>query len=147
MGIAGKAYAFAKAKHEGHFRRDGVTPYFNHCIAVADLCENQMEAAVAYCHDLVEDGRATLDEVRAELGGELAEYVEVLTHGKEELYFDYIQRIMDFSKREYGLFRQDLLPMRVKLADIVANLSDKPTKNQVVKYNKVLKIFAGVRHD
>jgi hypothetical protein len=120
-------YKFAEQRHEGQFRRDGITPYFMHCIKVASLVESDMQKAVSYCHDLIEDGRATYEELR-ELDEGLAMFVLQLTHKEGQDYFKYIGSINGLAKI-------------VKIADIVANLSDSPSEKQIQKYYDALIIL------
>jgi (p)ppGpp synthase/HD superfamily hydrolase len=126
---------FAKQKHEGQFRRDGVTPYFTHCEKVASLVDSEFEKSLAYCHDLIEDKRCNIRELKDAFNDiELVDCVLNLTKNNEETYEQYIKRI---SIEHYII-------KRVKIADIVANLSDNPTTAQVEKYNKALKILVGI---
>jgi guanosine-3',5'-bis(diphosphate) 3'-pyrophosphohydrolase len=63
-----KARNFAKMKHEGKFRAQGV-PIFTHLEAVSRiLCEefripDDEKVAVGYLHDTVEDTKTTLEEL------------------------------------------------------------------------------------
>jgi len=134
MTVLEKAYTFAKEKHEGQFRRDGVTPYFTHCEKVASLVDTDLEKAVAYCHDLLEDGRATQQEIADEVDSIVALYVVKLSHKKDINYFEYIKHIQSTNDNI----------KKIKIADIVANLSDNPTQKQIEKYNKALRILANV---
>ncbi len=136
MTLAEKACEFARARHEGQFRRDGVTPYFTHCEKVASLLDDETEKAVAYCHDLIEDGRASYEEVEQELGPMVAQNVLRLTHEKSD---DYISYILRFRDPDYKLARA------VKIADMVSNLSDNPTEKQIIKYHQALRILTALQ--
>lgn len=41
--------------HKDQFRRDGVTPYSQHPIAVAELLSTDDEQVLGYLHDIIED--------------------------------------------------------------------------------------------
>lgn len=151
MTLVERAYNFAKEKHEGQFRRDGITPYFEHCKKVASLVKYDEEKIVAYCHDLLEDKRCTEKELRAVLDNNAVYYLTgpynttytnmilELTHNDNENYYDYIKRICcDYEIRE--------LVIRVKIADIVSNLSDNPTQKQIEKYNTALNILTNTHY-
>lgn len=140
---------FARKKHDGQFRFDGITPYFNHVERVANSLKKYEPALffVAALHDVIEDGRATEKEVNdfAEYiyqkyrfysfnVSEIREALQQLNHNKSVDYFEYIRAIND----RYGYARI------VKIADILDNLSDSPSPNQVKKYAKALKILLGV---
>jgi len=125
---------FAEERHSGQFRRDGVTPYFTHCEKVAALLDEPIQKAIAYCHDLVEQKVATLDEISEKFKEtDLTRGVEILTlhHGDE--YLAYIERIASSITQN----------MRVKIADIVANLSENPTQDKIPLYYKAIIILMG----
>jgi (p)ppGpp synthase/HD superfamily hydrolase len=139
--IVEKARAFATERHAGQFRRDGVTPYITHCEKVASLVESDLEKSVAYCHDLIEDGKATPNDISGNVNAHVAVCCAHLTHKKDETYEKYINRIWgDFNRADSDFY----VIIRVKIADIVANLSDSPSPKQIEKYNKALRILAGV---
>jgi (p)ppGpp synthase/HD superfamily hydrolase len=137
-----KARLFSRTRHHGQFRRDGITPYFVHPEKVASLVESDFEKAVAFCHDLIENKRAIYEELTYELEMGVDLCVDVLTRRENESYERYILRIVAFAKQAHKDYRETVI--RVKIADIVANLSDSPTEKQVVKYFNALKILAGV---
>lgn len=123
-------YTFAKLKHTGQYRRDGKTPYFTHCEKVASLLESDFEKCVAYCHDLLEDYRCTADELN-KYSPELLLLVRDMTKPEGIDYLTYIKYLPNRAKK-------------IKIADIVANLSDSPSQKQIEKYNKALRILANV---
>jgi (p)ppGpp synthase/HD superfamily hydrolase len=138
-----KAKDFAQLVHINHFRRDGVTPYFNHLEAVVDnleilLGDRKAEFKIEYdsmicaawLHDSVEDERTTIDIIHKEFGTEVANYVMNLTHEDGELYIEYIQHLAsNYTCR------------LIKVADILSNLSDSPTQHQIIKYTNALKLL------
>lgn len=151
LSLVEKARLFARTRHHGQFRRDNKNsfadqygacelkvPYFTHCEKVASLVDTDFEKAVAFCHDLIEDGKATEDELIENVSHNVHDVVSNLTHYKHEPYDEYIK---DIQTRVYS---HDSVVVRVKIADIVANLSDSPTQRQIEKYNKALRILAGV---
>ncbi len=74
------------------------------------------EIGAAWLHDSVEDGKITMEELRAKVPAEVADLVEVLTRRKgEETYREYIRRVAKTP---------DAIP--IKLADIRHNLD--PTR-------------------
>lgn len=123
---------FAQKMHAGQFRRDGKTPYFSgHVAKVAALGQNNDEKIVGFCHDLLEDTEATIEDLQA-LGctKEQIKAVELLTKKKGVDYLDYI-----------GKIKQNPLARAVKINDINCNLADDPTDKQKEKYGKVLEIL------
>lgn len=134
-----KARDFAKNVHTGHFRRDGVTPYFTHLELVASNVESMLLednvlyseiVSAAWLHDSVEDGRTTLDVIEMEFGKIVSFLVERLTHREDMDYDEYIYLALQTESTRL-----------IKIADILANLSDSPTNKQVKKYTKALLIL------
>jgi len=121
-------YKFAKEKTEWQFRRDGVTPYFNHPEAVAKLLDSLDDKAIAYCHDLLEDNRCEHEELSNVVWQDIYEKILSLTKTKGLPYQDYINKIPRWL-------------IHIKIADIVTNLSDDPTPKQSEKYYKALCSF------
>lgn len=140
-----KAKAFAQEIHKGHFRRDGVTPYFSHLEAVVKNCNDLLNLnfsaglyignnddiiSAAWLHDSVEDGKTNLQDIETNFGVGVRILIQLLTHNKGEDYFDYIRRANKFADSRM-----------IKIADVLANLADSPTQKQLVKYTEALKIL------
>ena len=134
MTLVEKARVFAREAHKGQFRRDGITPYFNHCEKVASLVDTDLEKSIAYCHDLLEDLRCSYEDLADNVSEEVASICNILDK-KDLSYFEYIK-----IQKNSGLS----ITIKIKIADIVANLSDNPSEKQVLKYNKALRILTGV---
>jgi len=126
-----KAKQFATEKHKTQFRRDGVTPYIVHPEKVASLLYSNCDKTIAWLHDTIEDTETTYEEIEQMFGLGIAHSVLGLTHKKGETYFNYIRRI-----------RNDNDVIAIKIADIVANLTDKPSEKQIKKYTTALNILA-----
>jgi guanosine-3',5'-bis(diphosphate) 3'-pyrophosphohydrolase len=82
--LIGKALEMAEAAHAGQTRNgSGGMAYIHHPIAVAELLAEHgfAEAAVAAAllHDVVEDSAASVEDVEARFGPEVAGLVEALT--------------------------------------------------------------------
>lgn len=125
----------SRQAHQGQYRFDGVTPYFTHVEGVAlsfSLAEEGSGLrAVAYLHDIIEDTPMT---AQALLGLGIApwvvEAVVAITKVDGEDYFVYLTRV-----------KANDMARKVKIADILNNLSDSPSRNQVKKYAKALKFL------
>jgi len=136
MNLIKKAFEFASKIHTNEFRRDGITPYITHVQKVADIAASRWGGediiTVAFCHDCLESG-ATLEELENdEFSEELVKAVQLLTLDKNIPYHENIQKIKDSG---------NLLAIRVKIADNLANLADSPTDKQILKYAKSLQIL------
>ena len=122
----------ADEAHYGQFRRDGVTPYFNHISRVVNRLDSQNESdevlAAAALHDTLEDSEITGDFlIKSGIPESVVSVVEILTHKKGESYFWYIDRIAE-----------NPIARKVKIADILDNLSGSPTERQIIKYARAL---------
>ena len=119
--------------HAGQFRRDGKTPYFEHPKRVVQLVEGDLELqAVAWLHDVLEDTEWTsADLFKYGVTFSVVQSVELLTRGKDVSYSDYLT----WLKGNYSA-------TRVKIADMVANLTDNPSEKQVVKYTRALQFLS-----
>ncbi len=137
------AYEIAWKAHTDQFRRDGVTPYITHIHKVMARVDdtNLVDMAVAILHDTHENDCANclsveaLDTGLAAFGMEGVEVVDgVVTLSKKrgETYEAFIERI---KEHRYGRW------IDVKIADILANLSDEPSRKQLIKYSKALLVL------
>lgn len=133
--MARAAYELASKWHHGQTRRDKVTPYICHIHEVMRRVDwsNEEDLAVAAAHDLAEDANITVADLRlAGLSSEVIDGVLTLTKGDDEAYDRFILRIKTYRSGRW---------VRVKVCDILANLSDAPTLNQIRKYAAALLIL------
>lgn len=123
----------ARKAHLGQTRFDKVTPYFTHVEGVALTFPENLPTLreVAYLHDAIEDTSLTAQDL-LDLGIDplIVDAVVSITKVKDEDYFVYLERV-----------KKSNLARRVKIADILYNLGDSPSKNQVKKYAKALKFL------
>ena len=115
----------ATEAHEGQYRRDLKTPYIEHPRKVVSLVGDDVELkAIAWLHDVLEDTELSVDDL-GWLGvpSYISQCVLTLTRLRGETYDGYLQDI-----------KNDRVATKVKIADMVANLSDAPTEKQVKKY-------------
>lgn len=124
-----KAYEFATIAHLG--QKYGNEPYIFHPVRVANRLDESDETgiAVAYLHDVVEDTRFTLDDLRKGFSDEIVDAVDAITRRKGEKYFDYIRRLSS-----------NPIAKRVKIADLQENLSQGDLSLST-RYYKALKIL------
>ena len=84
MSIIEHAAALALKAHEGQTRKESDVPYIVHPMAVALILARygfpETVQAAALVHDVVEDTPVTLDDIREELGGQIADLVAPVTH-------------------------------------------------------------------
>lgn len=92
--------------------------------------DTDIEKAVTYLHDVLEDTNVTVDELRNMFSNEIVDGVITLTHRKDESYFEYISRVST-SK----------LAKKVKAADLYITRIKEPTKTdykRLEKYKKAI---------
>ncbi len=147
-----KAYVFSAKVHQGQLRLSG-EPYLIHPLAVAGLlAELRLDAgtvATGLLHDVVEDTRTTLEEIRGLFGGEIAELVDAVTKlsrmsfsSREE------QQAENFRKMILAMSR-DIRVILIKLADRLHNirtLQFHNRENQIRIARETLEIYAPIAH-
>ncbi len=153
--IIDKAFETAKRLHNGQLRRSG-EPYIIHPIAVTnilvDLGMDYQSLVAALLHDTVEDTEYTLDELKADFGGEIAVLVDGVTklgqlqyaerNSKEEQQAENIRKML-------LAMNKDIRVIIVKLADRVHNmrtLDYVDPQKQRDKALETIEIFAPIAH-
>ena len=137
-------YATARMAHVGQKRRSG-EDYFSHPSAVRNLVRKYYPGdsgaeMVALLHDTIEDAPgstvASANEMKEWIRNSIADHdsaeeiistVERLTHEKGQDYTSYITSLMDSP-----------LALKVKLTDMLHNLSSSPSPRQKEKYSQAL---------
>ena len=110
--------------HTGQTRFDGVTPYSEHPLAVAENFDDVVLICASYLHDVIEDCDVDVAELLIRgVDGEIVKLVALLTHEKDQPYDEYINQVCT-----------DKLAVKIKIADMLVNLADDPTKTQKKKY-------------
>lgn len=125
-----RAYELASIAHMG--QKYGDEPYIHHPARVANRMDQYDESgiSVSYLHDVVEDTRFTLDDLRRNgFNDEILEAVDAITRRKGEKYFDYIRRLSS-----------NPIAKRVKIADLQENLS-RGDLSLSTRYYKALKML------
>ncbi|MGB9608877.1 MAG: bifunctional (p)ppGpp synthetase/guanosine-3',5'-bis(diphosphate) 3'-pyrophosphohydrolase [Minisyncoccia bacterium] len=123
-GIVAQAYQFALSAHQGQKRKSG-EPYFNHCLAVADilLSWNMDEETIAagLLHDTIEDSKTSLDQLKKIFGENVAFLVEGVSKLGKVKYRGVEQKAENMRKFIFSL-SQDLRVIFIKLADRLHNM-------------------------
>ena len=131
-----KAILIAYNAHMGQYDKMGL-PYVLHPIHLAEQMDSEEECIVALLHDVVEDTIVTFDDLEKEFSKEIIDALKLLTHNKEENYFEYVKRI-----------KNNKLAKRVKIEDIkhnsdktrIEHFTDEDIKRNE-KYKKALEIL------
>lgn len=123
-GLIKRAYAFAERWHHGQKRLTG-DPYIVHSLSVAYyLAELRMDAstiAAGLLHDVPEDTKCDLGEIKKEFGEEISQIVEGVTRLGGVKYFGKRGRVEDLRKL-LVIMAKDLRVVIVKLADRLHNI-------------------------
>ena len=121
-----KAKVIATVAHAGYYRKDRVTDYIVHPAAVAERVKNQSSEiiATAWLHDTIEDTSVTVESLIADgIPQTVIDAVLILTLSKGMHYSEYLERV-----------KKHPIAKVVKIADMLSNLADSPSKNQIIKY-------------
>jgi len=138
---ADKILGTAEHAHKGQVRRSG-EPYIEHPVAVANIIKQyypgeRLLCTAALLHDALEDAidngnykdeEELVDAIRGSYadsgeGQKVLSIVYALTHGESTPYLEYVLALASNPGA-----------LKVKLADMLHNLSSSPSPKQVIKY-------------
>jgi GTP diphosphokinase / guanosine-3',5'-bis(diphosphate) 3'-diphosphatase len=147
-----RAFEFALERHQGQKRKSG-EPYILHPVEVTHLLAEQMMDLVCLqtglLHDVVEDTRVTIDEIRETFGEEVARCVDGVTKlGKVNLYSREERQAESVRKMLLAMVT-DIRVILVKLADRLHNmrtLESLPRDRQEHIAQETLEIYAPIAH-
>ncbi len=134
------AETVARIAHAGQTRMDGIEPYVNHPLRVAEALAARPGGATyglyaaAVLHDVLEDTTVTAaDLVAAGIPEDVVRVVVIVTRIEGETYWDYIDRVLDSGNAD---------AIALKVADTTDNLGDLPDGHGLERrYVKALKIL------
>jgi len=145
-----RAYDTAAKYHTGQFRKSG-DPYITHPLAVAQiLAELGMDTTTlvaALLHDTIEDTPYTLEQMRADFGGEVALLVDGVTKLDKVKLGDAAKA--ETIRKMVVAMAKDPRVLVIKLADRLHNmrtLKFLPTHKQEQKARETLEILAPLAH-
>ncbi|MDP6532938.1 MAG: bifunctional (p)ppGpp synthetase/guanosine-3',5'-bis(diphosphate) 3'-pyrophosphohydrolase [Candidatus Marinimicrobia bacterium] len=123
--ILWKAYEYGDRHHEGQKRKSGA-PYFEHCIAVAEILASwNMDPTMimgGLLHDTVEDTKASHDDLAENFGEDVAVLVEGVTKlGDIEFSTRQEQQAGNFMKMLLSVAK-DIRVIIIKFADRLHNM-------------------------
>ncbi len=123
MKSATKAESFAKKKHEGQFRKDCKTEYFEHLKDVVNELKsmgitNEDILCTGWLHDTIEDTDTDYDEIYEKFNKKIADYVASVT--KDTRLIKVKQEKAYISQLKKASWQAKV----VKLGDIIANFKD-----------------------
>ena len=119
-----RAYDFSRYAHLGQKRKNG-EPYFNHCLAAAETIStwglDEVSIASALLHDVIDDTKYSLEDIKKEFGEEVAFLVDGVTKISRIKYRGIETEIENLRKMILAL-SEDLRVILIKLADRLHNL-------------------------
>jgi (p)ppGpp synthase/HD superfamily hydrolase len=105
------AILMAVQAHRGQVDKAG-RPYILHVLRVMLYLDSELEKIVGALHDVIEDTRYTLDDLRdMDYSEEILQALDCLTRRQAETYEQFVERI-----------KANPLARRVKIADLEDNL-------------------------
>ncbi len=122
--LISRAFDFSKRMHEGQMRLSG-EPYFLHPYETAKILADLKMSPVTICagllHDVIEDGKATEEEIEKEFGSEVLFLVQGVTKlGK--LKYRGVKRHNESLRKLFVAVSQDIRVIIIKLADRLHNM-------------------------
>ena len=147
-----KAYVFSAKVHQGQTRLSG-EPYLIHPLAVAGiLADLKLDAgtvATGLLHDVVEDTRTTLEEVRELFGEEIAELVDGVTKISRMPFSSREEQQAENFRKMILAISKDIRVILIKLADRLHNIRTlrfHTRENQIRIAQETLDIYAPIAH-
>ncbi len=143
-----RAYIFSARAHQGQTRLSGEA-YLNHPIEVAAIIAGlKLDAATVAAgllHDTIEDTTATLEEIKAMFGDEVAMLVDGMTKLSQMELQSREQREADNFRKMVVAMAKDIRVILIKLADRLHNmrtLKSLPPEKQKRIAQETLDIYA-----
>ena len=142
-----RAYNFAEKYHRGQKRASGA-PYIEHPLraayCLAEMRLSSITVAAGLLHDVVEDTKASQEDVKKEFGEEIASLVEGVSKlGK--LKYRGIQRQVENFRKLFLAVAKDIRVILIKLCDRLHNLETLqylPEEKQKRIAKETLEIYA-----
>ena len=118
------AFEFAREAHSPQKRKSG-EPYIIHPVNVARIVAEELELGAdpviaAFLHDVVEDTKYTIDDIRDRFGEDVAFLVGVVTKEKKDKYVHSKQ--IDNFRQILASMQYDVRALLIKLADRLHNM-------------------------
>jgi GTP diphosphokinase / guanosine-3',5'-bis(diphosphate) 3'-diphosphatase len=125
LDLVNRAYRFSEKSHKGQQRASG-EPYLSHPLEVAGLLVDfKMDVTTVIAgllHDVIEDTRATKDDLAREFGPEIAELVDGVTKIGKLAFSSREERQAENFRKMVVAMAHDLRVLMIKLADRLHNM-------------------------
>jgi guanosine-3',5'-bis(diphosphate) 3'-pyrophosphohydrolase len=147
-----RAFDFACERHADQRRHSG-DEFITHPVGVAQICAGMRLDTETLCaallHDTVEDTTASLDDVRAQFGEEIAQLVDGVTKLTGITFESRDERQAENYRKMMVAMATDVRVILIKLADRLHNmrtLGALPKQKQTLKSHETLEIYAPLAH-
>ena len=147
-----RAFVFACEHHADQRRKSG-EEFITHPVGVAKICAGMRLDTETLCaallHDTVEDTSASLEEVRAEFGDEVAGLVDGVTKLTGITFQSRDEAQAENYRKMMIAMATDIRVILIKLADRLHNmrtLEAMPKQKQIDKAKETLEIYAPLAH-
>jgi GTP pyrophosphokinase len=147
-----RAFDFACERHADQRRYSG-DEFITHPVGVAQICAGMRLDTATLCaallHDTVEDTSASLEEIEAEFGEEIAQLVDGVTKLTEITFESRDERQAENYRKMMVAMATDIRVILIKLADRLHNmrtLGALPKQKQMAKSHETLEIYAPLAH-
>jgi guanosine-3',5'-bis(diphosphate) 3'-pyrophosphohydrolase len=147
-----RAFDFACERHADQVRRSG-DEFITHPVGVAQVCASMRLDTETLCaallHDTVEDTSASLEEIHAEFGEEIAQLVDGVTKLTGMSFESRDERQAENYRKMMVAMATDIRVILIKLADRLHNmrtLGALPKQKQLSKSHETLEIYAPLAH-
>ncbi len=151
-GRVADAFVYACEHHADQRRRSG-EDFIIHPVSVAKICAGMRLDTETLCaallHDTVEDTSASLEEVSAAFGDEIAGLVDGVTKLTELTFQSRDEAQAENYRKMMVAMASDIRVILIKLADRLHNMrtiSAMPKQKQIEKSRETLDIFAPIAH-
>jgi len=147
-----KAFKRCVAAHDGQKRRSNEDYYihpFNVAKIIVSLGLDSQSIAAALLHDVVEDTEATVDDIRAEFGADVALLVDGVTRISKLNFSTKEQEQAESLRKMLIAMGKDIRVIIIKLADRLHNMRTidaMPEQKQRDKSVETLEIYAPIAH-
>ncbi len=125
LDVLARAYRFSEVSHQGQQRASG-EPYLSHPLEVASLLVDfKMDVTTVTAgllHDVLEDTKATKDELEREFGREIADLVDGVTKLGKLAFSSREERQAENFRKMLVAMARDLRVLMIKLADRLHNM-------------------------
>lgn len=147
--ILERAFAFANEAHEGQFRKNG-DPYIQHPLHTAylltEIKADLPTVAAGILHDVPEDTKHTLGEIKKKFGPEIASLVKGVTK-LGTIKYRGIERYRENLKKMFLAMASDLRVIFIRFCDRLNNLrtlENLPPEKQKRIAQETLEIYAPI---